>query len=130
MRKENKSPKVKITKLNLNESCWCQGGNTWNAAGLVEHCKAKNYISFKLPLAGINTSVMPFTINTLNDFVWHVQRVKNSDLKYPIILDDRGQICDGYHRICKALLEGRTEIDAIRIEEMPEPDGREGNENC
>ena len=29
---------------------------------------------------------------------------------------------DGMHRICKALLEGRDEIEAVRFVQDPEPD--------
>lgn len=47
-----------------------------------------------------------------------------------VIFEDSGitenrYICDGYHRICKAILENKTEIDAIRIQKMPKPDGYE-----
>ena len=37
--------------------------------------------------------------------------------------DDHGYIADGWHRVIKALVEGRQTIKAIRIQEMPEPDG-------
>ena len=47
------------------------------------------------------------------------------ELKYPILIDHLGRICDGYHRIVKAIIENKTEIDATRIEEMPRPDGYE-----
>jgi hypothetical protein len=29
---------------------------------------------------------------------------------------------DGMHRVCKALIEGRETISAVRFEEDPEPD--------
>ena len=48
--------------------------------------------------------------------------MQDCSLNYPIILDDCGQIADGYHRLCKAILEGRETIKAIRLEEMPAPD--------
>lgn len=44
------------------------------------------------------------------------------DLAYPIILSSDGRIMDGMHRVCKALLENRTEIDAVRFRHDPEPD--------
>nr|DAH77764.1 MAG TPA: hypothetical protein [Caudoviricetes sp.] len=68
---------------------------------------------------------MPWDINCFDDFIFHSLKIQNADLKYPIILDSYGRVCDGYHRIAKTLIEGKTEIDAIRIQRMPKPDGRE-----
>jgi hypothetical protein len=45
-----------------------------------------------------------------------------SDLAFPIILSSDGRVMDGMHRICKALLEDRTEIEAVRFVEDPAPD--------
>ena len=50
------------------------------------------------------------------------KRVNQCSLEYPIILDEVGQIADGYHRLCKAILEGKETIKAIRLLEMPAPD--------
>ena len=33
-----------------------------------------------------------------------------------------GQVADGYHRICKAIIEGKTSIKAYRLQEMPPVD--------
>ncbi len=35
-----------------------------------------------------------------------MKRVLNTDLNYPIILNEEGFIMDGWHRVTKALLEG------------------------
>lgn len=51
-----------------------------------------------------------------------MKRCMDSNIDYPIILDNLGQVADGNHRICKALLEGRRTILAYRLQEMPEPD--------
>lgn len=87
--------------------------------------KEKNYPVFKLPLAGVNLEHLPWEINTLDDIIWHSKRIQDTDLNHPILIDHLGRICDGYHRIVKAIIENKTEIDAIRIEEMPRPDGYE-----
>ena len=52
----------------------------------------------------------------------HARDIYNADLSYPIILSPKGDVLDGMHRICKALLEGRAEIDAVRFLQDPEPD--------
>ena len=54
-----------------------------------------------------------------------MKRTNNADLKYPIILTDKGVICDGWHRLCKAVYQGDEYIKAIRIEKMPEYSGKE-----
>lgn len=117
------SPKVNImTDLGLTTNEYIVDGKYWSASKLIQWCKEKKYPTFKLLLAGVNLSFMPWSCDSLDDFIWHTKRIKEADLKYPIILDDYGRICDGYHRICKAILENKAEINAIRIETMPKPD--------
>jgi len=48
-----------------------------------------------------------------------MKRVQNTDLKYPIILDVKGVVADGYHRVAKAILEGKSTIKAYRLKQMP-----------
>ena len=45
-----------------------------------------------------------------------------SDLAFPINLSSDGRIMDGMHRVCKALFENRTEIEAVRFVRDPAPD--------
>ncbi len=45
---------------------------------------------------------------------------------YPVILSSEGRVMDGMHRIARALLEGRSTIEAVRFEGPLEPDYR----NC
>lgn len=59
----------------------------------------------------------------MDDFIFQVNRTLNANYtKYPIILDNFGQVADGWHRICKAILDGKKTIKAYRITEMPKPD--------
>ncbi len=44
------------------------------------------------------------------------------DLAFPVILSSDGRVMDGMHRICKALLQGLSEIEAVRFQRDPEPD--------
>ena len=94
----------------------------WHAETLVE--AAKDIPEFEIPLAGIDLGVMPWTIKNIHSVAEHFKRVMKSDLKYPVILDETGYICDGWHRVTKALLLGRTHIRGKRISIMPEPDER------
>jgi len=44
------------------------------------------------------------------------------DLTFPIILSSDGRVMDGMHRVCKALLQSLSDIEAVRFVDDPEPD--------
>lgn len=119
------NPQVKYPKQGIAENRYIFDGKVWSASTLVNWCKEKEYTTFKLPLAAIDLYQMPWELHTIDDFIWHCKRMDDVDTEYPIILDNYGRICDGFHRVCKAIIDNKTEIDAIRIEEMPRPDGQE-----
>jgi hypothetical protein len=52
----------------------------------------------------------------------HIRLIHVADMAFPIILSSQGAIMDGRHRVAKALLEGRTEIEAVQFVTDPEPD--------
>lgn len=52
----------------------------------------------------------------------HCKRILDADLSYPVILDPRGYVLDGVHRIGKAMLAGQSTVRAVRIRIMPPPD--------
>lgn len=45
-----------------------------------------------------------------------------ADLSFPIILSASGAVMDGMHRVARAVLLGRQEIEAVQFERDPEPD--------
>lgn len=59
---------------------------------------------------------------TCRRVIEHARLIQEADLSYPIILSAGGRVMDGMHRVGKALLEGRVEIEAVRFAEDPEPD--------
>ncbi|MGB6689825.1 MAG: hypothetical protein WBE76_18470 [Terracidiphilus sp.] len=59
---------------------------------------------------------------TCRQIVDHARLMRECDLAHPIILSSDGRVMDGMHRVCKALLEGLSEIEAVRFIEDPEPD--------
>lgn len=59
---------------------------------------------------------------TIREVLTHFERIQKADLTYPIILNDDGSLMDGGHRLCKALLEGRSKIKAVQFSSMPAPD--------
>ncbi len=59
---------------------------------------------------------------TWGAFADHCRRTLDADLVHPIILGPTGDVVDGMHRIVRAVLDGRTTIAAVRLDEMPTPD--------
>lgn len=114
--------KVPIYDMSFAESEYHRGDKVWFAQTLYDFAKAKEYSIMDMPLWNIDLTAEPFECNQLHSFIFQCKRVMECSLEYPIILDDVGQIADGYHRLCKAILEGRETIKAIRLLEMPAPD--------
>jgi hypothetical protein len=63
-------------------------------------------------------------VATVRKVVEHAKLISEVDPSYPIILGYDGRVMDGMHRIARALLEGRTEIQAVRFTAPLEPDYR------
>jgi len=59
---------------------------------------------------------------TCRDIMEHAQLINEADLSYPIILCSEGRVMDGMHRICKAEMEGKKSIEAVRFKVYVEPD--------
>lgn len=120
-------PKIEIEGIDLVENHYVDyNGNVWSAVKLIE--TSKQYEPFDLPLAGIDLHTLPWEVNSILDFVHHVKRIDNTNLKYPVILDDEGIICDGWHRVAKAILKGDTSIKAVRLLKMPPRDSVESRD--
>lgn len=59
---------------------------------------------------------------TCREVAEHARRIEAADLRYPVILSAAGGLMDGGHRIARAWLDGRADVDAVRFEVDPEPD--------
>lgn len=114
--------KVPIDNLTFAESEYQRGNKIWKAQTLYEFAKSKGYPILDMPLWNIDLTSEPFECSQLHAFIFQCKRVRDCSLEYPIILDEVGQIADGYHRLCKAILEGKETIKVIRLLEMPAPD--------
>ena len=120
----NSTPTLEVRGLNLSENVFTSYGNSYDVPTLIQFAKEKGYKAFDMPLSGIHIGVEPFKIDDFGRFLYHIKRVGNASLEYPILLDDQGYICDGWHRVAKAFLEGKTTIKAIRLLEMPNASGK------
>lgn len=68
-----------------------------------------------LDLEIYNLRTDSFSCEDLFEFCVHYQLVQNADLKYPVIINCQGQVVDGRHRICKAILQWKKTIKAIQV---------------
>ncbi|MGJ3495320.1 hypothetical protein PsalN5692_00590 [Piscirickettsia salmonis] len=59
---------------------------------------------------------------TCRNIVEHTKLIQAADLQYPIILCKDGRVMDGMHRVCKALLQELTHINAVQFTAAIKPD--------
>jgi hypothetical protein len=59
---------------------------------------------------------------TWRAMVGHMKLIEQADLSFPIVLSASGAVMDGMHRVAKASLLGRDEIEAVQFDDDPEPD--------
>lgn len=59
---------------------------------------------------------------TVNKVLEHYRKIETATFDYPIIFSQDGSIFDGVHRICKAYLDGRKTIPAVKFLKDPPPD--------
>lgn len=112
-------PVLNIGSFDFNESRYKRGDMCWMATTLYRACLDQGLEPFELPLAALDLSVLHFSVKTTDEFIWQMKRCMDCDTDIPIILDDMGQIADGTHRICKAILDGKSTILAYRLQSMP-----------
>ena len=53
---------------------------------------------------------------TCRNVTEHARLIREADLQHPIILCRKGEIMDGMHRVCKAILNGHKKIKAVQFE--------------
>ena len=88
----------------------------------------KDFPRIEVPLSEIREldETFWFDVNgyapTCRRVAMHAKLIDETNLKHPIILSQDGGVMDGMHRVCRALIEGRTFIHAVRFEIDPEPD--------
>ena len=113
--------RVKIKGCNLADNTFKDCKKVWLVTSLIE--RSKDLPVFEVPLAGFFSGSNVFDpITSAYSLAKHMKRVQETDLAHPLILDEEGFIMDGWHRVAKALLEGRETIKAVRFETTPAPD--------
>lgn len=98
----------------------------WDVHRLVE--KTRALIPQRVALSSICELDEPYWTNEkgqqlmCREIVEHARLVLDCDLTCPIILSSDGRIMDGMHRVCKTLLQGHQDIEAVRFTNDPAPD--------
>jgi hypothetical protein len=100
------------------------GNLEWSVARLFE--LSKNLEVMDIPLKHINMYYR-YEKLSLRQLAGHVVAVNEADLKYPIILDEDGELMDGRHRLIKAIITGEDTIKAVRFDINPAPCRNDGD---
>lgn len=93
----------------------------WYVENLIK--ASKDLEVFDLDLVSLDLGVMPWRLTSVFHFIGHSIDIKKCSLKYPVILAPAGWVMNGWHRIAKAILQGKKTIKAVRFFDLPEPDG-------
>lgn len=108
---------VEFNEVKLSENDYVDGnGNRWCAVKLIQSVKEQGLVPFKLPLQCIDISVSVWgDCSSIYSMANHVRRALDGDSTYPVIMDHTGFIIDGWHRVLRALIEGKEYIMAVRF---------------
>lgn len=113
-------PEVKFADTEPLQNFYDDGtGAQWSVAALLDD--AKDLPVFDCPLAAIDLSGAIWSGADMFNLAFHVKRVMEADLEAPILLDWRGCIADGRHRVIKALALGKRTVPARRMTWRPNP---------
>ena len=97
----------------------------WDVLRLIE--LSKEFEVVKVPLSEIRELKETYWFSlgappVTEEIAQHAKQIYEANLSYPIILCPEGRVMDGMHRACKAFLEERRTILAVRFSELHEPD--------
>jgi len=98
----------------------------WDVDRLVE--LSAGFAPIDVPLSEIRELDKTFWFDhedlepTCRRVALHAKLMNETDLSHPIVLSQDGRVMDGMHRVCRALIEGRETIRAVRFDVDPEPD--------
>lgn len=117
----NKFPVVQIEGCAVHENTYSVDGKVWSVTNLI--ARAKELEPFDLPLAAIylGTEVWP-PDGSPYGMAFHMRRALDVDTSYPVILCEKGFIMDGWHRVLRALIDGKATIKAVRFTKTPPHD--------
>lgn len=98
---------------------------TWSTKRLWELSKDLTPFDFEISsFDGFDEDIWfgDYSAPTVRKVLDHHRKIQEADFTFPIIIGADGTVMDGVHRICRAYLEGRKTIPAVRFNENPPPD--------
>ena len=111
-------PAVMIDGCFVADNTYSSDGKVWTVTNLI--ARAKDLEAFDLPLAAIYSGSEVWTpVGSAYGIAHHVRRALDVDTSFPIIMCQQGFIMDGWHRVLRALIDGKTTIKAVRFAETP-----------
>jgi hypothetical protein len=121
-------PMVQTVRVRKQYHFWPgeQGLDVWDVDRLIELSSGLPIETVTLDsIDEIDTSYWfegSAEVATVRKVVEHIKLNLEVDASYPIILGHDGRIMDGMHRIARALMDGKAEIEAVRFPAPLEPD--------
>lgn len=103
-------------------SGYSHGKEFWKASTLYKAAKDQKCRPYRLPIKHMDLSGDRWRGLRPLDMAGIVKRILKADTSIPIIISPSGSILDGYHRIVKAIIDGRSYVMAMRLIDMPTPD--------
>lgn len=108
--------KIHTHTRNIGKETW-----TWDVFILWELSASLPIIQISPKSIDLEKNVWFEEIPNIREVLKHMKRIQDADLSYPVILGPDNALMDGTHRVCKAILENKETISAVRFEELPEP---------
>lgn len=114
-----------LPPLSFEDSGYAADNDRWSAKLLYECATKQGCRPFRFDLVNFDYTNCPYQkTHRVTDMAYHMKRAMNSDLAIPIIIGPLGNVMDGFHRILKATISGKTFVMAYRLKELPDPDGK------
>lgn len=99
--------------------------------GRIFKCDSLHKAAENLPVTiyhidreAILEELVMWQLKNFRDFIVHFRRVSDADLAVPLIVRSDGYVMDGWHRIIKAIIDGKGELPQKRFVIDPKPDGQ------
>lgn len=115
-------PPVFIEECSIEQNGFVAGRKNWSIPTLMKAVRDQKCQVFDCPLAAINLGTMPWDVKTVDDVIYHANRAYKANMEHPIIIDWKGYVADGWHRIVKAVVLQQQTIRAYRLKEWVKPD--------
>jgi len=117
---KDKNPIVEIRGIDVEDNAYEYNGKLWRAKTLID--ATQGLPVYDLQISAIDLHVSTFNVSSFYSFLVHLKRISEVNPDYPIIQTPEGFICDGWHRLAKAILDSRATIKAVRLRKMPPHD--------